>query len=297
MDRSSLAQLSVFETVARHGSFRAAARDLAIAPSAVSHAVSALEARLGVRLLARTTRSVSPTEEGRRLLDRLGPALAEIDGALEAAVESGDRPAGNLRLTVPRTAARLALAPRLGGFAIAYPDITLEVVTEDRFTDMVAGGFDAGVRLGESLQNDMIAVPIGPPLRGAVVASPLYLERVKSVPQHPGDLRQHACIGFRFSSGVLYRWELEKDGEAIDITPKGPLVLGEDELVVQAAIDGAGIAFVFEDYAAQAIAEGRLVRLLEDWCPSFDGFRVYYPSRRLMRPALRAFIGFFRWKP
>lgn len=297
MDRSSLAQLSVFETVARHGSFRAAARDLAIAPSAVSHAVSSLEARLGVRLLARTTRSVSPTEEGRRLLDRLGPALAEIDGALEAAVESGDRPAGNLRLTVPRTAARLALAPRLGSFAIAYPDITLEVVTEDRFTDMVAGGFDAGVRLGESLQNDMIAVPIGPPLRSAVVASPLYLERVKSVPQHPGDLRQHACIGFRFSSGVLYRWELEKDGEAIDITPRGPLVLGEDELVVQAAIDGAGIAFVFEDYAAQAIAEGRLVRLLEDWCPSFDGFRVYYPSRRLMRPALRAFIGFFRWKP
>lgn len=297
MDRSSLAQLSVFETVARHGSFRAAARDLAIAPSAVSHAVSALEARLGVRLLARTTRSVSPTEEGRRLLDRLGPALAEIDGALEAAVESGDKPAGNLRLTVPRTAARLALAPRLGRFAIAYPDITLEVVTEDRFTDMVAGGFDAGVRLGESLQNDMIAVPIGPPLRGAVVASPLYLERVKSVPQHPGDLRQHACIGFRFSSGVLYRWELEKDGETIDITPKGPLVLGEDELVVQAAVDGAGIAFVFEGYAEEALADGRLVRLIEDWCPPFDGFYVYYPSRRLMRPALRAFIGFFRWRP
>jgi len=295
MNRSHLSHLAVFAAVARHGSFRAAARDLGIAPSAVSHAVSGLEARLGVRLLARTTRSVAPTEEGAALLERLRPALSEIDLALEQAVEARDRPAGNLRLTVPRTGAQLALAPRLGRFAVAYPDITLELVIEDRFTDMVEGGFDAGVRLGESLQRDMIAVPIGPRLRGAVVAAPSYFEG-RSKPAHPRELMRHRCIRFRFSSGVLYRWEFGKGGEEIEMAVKGPLVLGEDRLIVDAAIDGAGIAFVFEDYVRAAIEDGRLVRVLEDWCPAFDGFFVYHPSRRQMRPALRAFVDFFRWR-
>lgn len=295
MSRHELSHLPVFAAVARNGSFRAAARELGIAPSAVSHAVSALEARLGVRLLARTTRSVALTEEGAVLLERLRPALSEIDLALTQAVEARDRPAGNLRLNVPRTAAELALAPRLGAFAAAYPDIRLEIVNEDRFTDVVEGGFDAGVRLGESLQRDMIAVRIGPQLRSAVVAAPSYIES-RALPRHPRDLAGHRCIRFRFSSGAIYRWEFEKAGEEVVMDVDGPLILGEDRGIVQAALDGAGIAFLFEDYVRQPLAEGRLVRMLEDWCPPFDGFFVYYPSRKQMRPALRAFVDFFRWR-
>ncbi|RUV74978.1 MAG: LysR family transcriptional regulator [Mesorhizobium sp.] len=293
MNRTHLSQLAVLATVAQCGSFRGAARELAIAPSAVSHAVSSLEARLGVRLLARSTRSVAPTEEGAQLLERLRPALSEIDLALESAVEARDRPAGNLRLTVPRTAAHLALTPRLGAFASAYPDIVLEIVIEDRFTDVVEGGFDAGVRLGESLQRDMIAVRIGPNLRGAVVGAPSYFATMPR-PRHPHDLAGHRCIRFRFSSGILYRWEFEKDGEEIEFTVQGPLILDEDHLIANAAIDGAGLAFVFEDYVRNGIADGKLIRVLEDWCPPFDGFFVYYPSRRQMRPSLRAFVDFFK---
>ncbi len=294
MDRSQLSHLVILSAVARNGGFRGAAKELGIAPSAISHAVSSLEAQLGVRLLARTTRSVAPTEEGAALLERLRPALAEIDLALEQVVEARDRPAGNLRLTVPRTAAYLALTPRLGAFAAAYPDITLEIVIDDRFVDVVEGGFDAGVRLGESLQGDMIAVRIGPRLRAAVVAAPSYLE-TRRKPSHPRDLAAHNCIRFRFSSGVLYRWEFEKNGEEIELAVQGSLILAEDTLISRAVLDGAGIGFVFEDYVREPIADGRLVRLLEDWCPWFDGFFVYYPSRRQMRPALRAFVDFFRW--
>ena len=293
MNRAHLSQLAVLATVAQCGSFRGAARELAIAPSAVSHAVASLEARLGVRLLSRSTRSVAPTEEGAQLLERLRPALSEIDLAMETAIEARDRPAGNLRLTVPRTAAQLTLAPRLGAFAQAFPDIVLEIVVEDRVTDVVEGGFDAGIRLGESLQRDMIAVRIGASIRGAVVAAPSYFETMPR-PVHPRDLARHRCVRFRFSSGVMYRWEFEKDGEELEIDVEGPLIVGEDRLNVEAAINGAGIAFVFEGYASDAIADGRLVRVLEDWCPPFDGFFVYYPSRRQMRPALRAFVDFFK---
>ncbi|TIT93961.1 MAG: LysR family transcriptional regulator [Mesorhizobium sp.] len=293
MNRTNLSQLAVLATVAQCASFRGAARELGIAPSAVSHAVSSLEARLGVRLLARSTRSVAPTEEGAQLLERLRPALSEIDLALETAVEARDRPAGNLRLTVPRTAAHLTLTPRLGAFAVAYPDIVLEIVIEDRFTDVVEGGFDAGVRLGESLQRDMIAVRIGPDLRGAVVGAPSYFA-TSPKPSHPRELADHRCIRFRFSSGILYRWEFEKDGEEIEIAAQGPLILDEDHLIAQAAVGGAGLAFVFEDYVRTPLATGRLIRVLDDWCPSFDGFFVYYPSRRQMRPALRAFVHFFK---
>lgn len=293
MKRTYLSQLAVLATVAQCGSFRGAAKELAIAPSAVSHAVSSLEARLGVRLLARSTRSVAPTEEGAQLLERLRPALSEIDLALESAIEARDRPAGNLRLTVPRTAAHLALTPRLGAFAAAYPDIVLEIVIDDRFTDVVEGGFDAGVRLGESLQRDMIAVRIGPNLRGAVVGTPSYFE-TRPKPQHPRDLAAHRCIRFRFSSGIIYRWEFEKNGEEIEIPVQGPLILDEDHLIANAAVDDAGLAFVFEDYVRDPLAAGKLVRVLEDWCPPFDGFFVYYPSRRQMRPALRAFVDFFK---
>lgn len=295
MNRNRLSHLAVLSAVARNGSFRGAAQELGIAPSAVSHAVSSLEARLGVRLLARTTRSVAPTEEGAALLERLRPALAEIDLALEQTVEARDRPAGNLRLTVPRTAAHLALTPRLGAFAAAYPDIMLEIVIEDRFIDVVEGGFDAGIRLGESLQRDMIAVRIGPKLRAAVVAAPSYFE-ARQKPLHPRDLAGHRCIRFRFSSGVLYRWEFEKNGEEIELAVDGPLILAEDTLITRAVIEGAGIGFVFEDYVREPLTDDRLVRVLEDWCPWFEGFFIYYPSRRQMRPALRAFVDFFRWR-
>ncbi|BAB51567.1 LysR family transcriptional regulator [Mesorhizobium erdmanii] len=293
MNRAHLSQLAVLATVAQCGSFRGAARELAIAPSAVSHAVSSLEARLGVRLLARSTRSVAPTEEGAQLLERLRPALSEIDLALETALEARDRPAGNLRLSVPRTAAHLVLTPRLGAFAKAYPDIVLEILIEDRFTDVVEGGFDAGVRLGESLQRDMIAVRIGPDMRGAVVGAPSYFAAMPR-PHHPRDLADHRCIRFRFSSGILYRWEFAKGGEEIEIAAQGPLILDEDHLIAQAAIDGTGLAFVFEPYVRAPLADGRLIRVLEDWCPPFEGFFVYYPSRRQMRPALRAFVDFFK---
>lgn len=293
MNRVHLPHLAVLAAVVRNGGFRGAARELGIAPSAVSHAVALLEARLGVRLLARSTRSVAATEAGARLLERLLPALSEIDLALDAAVSARDEPAGRLRLTVPRTAAHIVLAPRLAAFAEAYPEIELDLVIDDRFADVVEGGFDAGIRLGESLQQDMIAVRIGPAMRGAAVASPAYFAG-RPRPLVPQDLHAHRCIRFRFASGVLYRWEFEKDGQALELELDGPLVLGEDLLILRAALDGAGIAFLFEDYVREAVAQGRLVRVLEDWCPSFDGFHLYYPSRLHMRPALRAFIDFFR---
>lgn len=293
MSRQHLPQLVVLAAVARHGGFRGAARELGIAPSAVSHAVSALESSLGVRLLARTTRSVAATEAGALLLQRLRPALSEIDRALEAAISLREVPAGNLRLTVPLTAAYLVLGGKLGAFAAAFPEIVLDVVIEDRFSDLVAGGFDAGIRLGESLQRDMIAVRIGQPIRLAVVAAPSYFAR-HPIPVVPQDLAGHACIRFRFSSGVIYRWEFEKDGVVVEQQVTGPLILGLDHSIVQAAVDGAGIACIFEDYAREALADSRLQRVLEDWCPPFDGFHLYYPSRRQMRPALRAFVDFFR---
>ncbi|KSV86715.1 transcriptional regulator [Sinorhizobium sp. GL28] len=279
--------------VAANGSFRGAARELGVAPSAVSHAVGSLEASLGIRLLARTTRSVAPTEEGRRLLERLAPALEEIAHALEAAADARERPAGNLRITAPRFAADLILAPRLGTFLNLYPEIVLEIANEDGFTDIVEEGFDAGIRLGESLEADMIAVKVGPELESAVVASPDYFER-HGRPQHPRDLAEHRCIRRRFSNGTLYRWEFEKGGEELTVSVEGPLILGEDRPIIKAAMGGAGLAYLFLSRVETAIAEGRLERVMEDWCAPYAGPYLYYPSRRQMRPALRAFIDFFR---
>ncbi|NRP72041.1 HTH-type transcriptional regulator PgrR [Ensifer psoraleae] len=293
MNRTQLSQLAVLSAVAAHGSFRAAAKELDVAPSAVSHAVASLEASLGVRLLSRTTRSVAPTEEGRRLLERLRPALEEIAHALEAAAEARERPAGNLRITAPRFAADLILAPRLGAFLDRYPDIVLEIANEDGFTDIVEEGYDAGIRLGESLEADMIAVRVGPDLTSAVVAAPSYFER-HGRPAHPRELAGHRCIRRRFSNGTLYRWEFEKEGEEITVSVAGPLILGEDRPIIKAALGGAGLAYLFESRVSEEIAVGRLERVLEDWCAPYAGPYLYYPSRRQMRPALRAFIDFFR---
>ncbi|KAB2672983.1 LysR family transcriptional regulator [Ochrobactrum sp. LMG 5442] len=293
MNRSQLSQLAVLAAVAAHGSFRGAARELAIAPSAVSHAVATLEDGLGVRLLARTTRSVAPTEAGRRLLERLAPALAEIDQALGAALETKDRPAGILRISAPLVATQLMLAPRLGEFARLYPDITLDLRIDNAFTDIVAAGFDAGVRLGENLEADMIAVRLGGPQRGAVVGSPAYFE-ARPAPSHPRDLARHRCLRQRFPGGRLYRWEFEKNGQIVEIGVEGPLIANDNGILLEAALAGAGLVWLFEDYTRDFLPEGRLVRVLEDWCAPFEGFHLYYPSRRQMRPALRAFIDFYR---
>lgn len=294
MNRTQLSQLAVLAAVARHGSFRQAAAELAIAPSAVSHAVASLEQSVGVRLMARTTRSAAPTEEGRRLLDVLGPALSEIEAAMGALSDVRLKPAGPLRITMPLLAAQDLVAPRLAAFVALYPEIELEIATDDRFQDIVERGFDAGFRLGEHLEADMIAVRVSGPWRGAVVGSPGYFD-THPKPLHPRDLAMHRCIRRRFSSGVIYRWEFEKDGRALSMDVDGGLILSDQGLMRQVAIDGAGLAFIFDARVDADIAEGRLIRVLEDWCPPFDGFSIYYPSRRQMRPALRAFIDFFRW--
>lgn len=285
--------MAVLAAVAAHRSFRAAAKELAIAPSAVSHAISSLEASLGVRLLARTTRSVAPTEEGQRLLERLRPALDEIGIALEAAIDARDRPAGNLRITAPRFASDILLGPRIGDFLNAYPDITLEIANEDGFIDIVDQGYDAGIRMEESLDADMIAVRISPEMRTVIAASPGYFAK-HPIPVHPRDLVAHRCIKRRFSNGSIYRWEFDKDGESLVVSVDGPLIVGEDRLALLAALNGAGLAYLFNIRVEDEVAGGRLVRVLEDWCQPYPGPFLYYPSRRQLRPALRAFIDFFK---
>lgn len=295
MNRAQLSQLAVLAIVAETASFRKAAAELGIAPSAVSHAVSALEESLGIRLLARTTRSVSPTQEGRQLLATLTPALAEIGAALDTLSETRSRPAGTLRITLPRLAAEHLIAPRLGEFSLLYPDIALELVANDSFEDIVEQGFDAGLRLGEHLEADMVAVKASGMWRGAIVAAPRYFERYP-VPTQPSDLMAHRCIRRRFASGRIYRWELEKDGKAVVVDVAGTLTLPDDRAILAACLDGAGLAFVFETRIQDELADRRLIRVMEDWCEPFDGFYIYYPTRRQMRPALRAFVDFFRHK-
>ena len=293
MKRSQLSQLAVFATVADHGSFRAAAKELAIAPSAVSQAVAQLEADLGITLLSRTTRSVHLTEAGQRLLAELSPALGGINAALLAVQDMRARPAGTVRISTPRSAAHLFLAPKFQAFGEAFPDVVLDIHIEDQFVDIVAAGFDAGIRLGESLEKDMIAVPLGQALRSPVVGSPAYLER-HGTPLHPQDLMTHRCILKRFSSGSLYHWEFEKQGHRLDVKLSGPLILDDNHLLLQAALDGAGLVSLLEPYVAEYIQNGALTEVLPDWTQQFPGMYIYYPNRRNMRPALRAFIDFFK---
>lgn len=295
MNRTQLSQLAVLAAVAEHRSFRKAAAELKIAPSAVSHAVSALEESLGLRLLQRTTRSVSPTEEGRMVIERLTPALSEIAATLQSLAERRDLPVGPLRLTMPMLAAEDVIMPRLAQFLTLYPQIEFDLRTDDRFEDIVENRFDAGLRLGEHLEADMVAVRASGPWRGVIVGSPSYLEK-HPAPRSPRDLINHHCIRRRFSSGAIYRWELEKDGKPVIVDVNGPLILSSQHLMRQAAIDGLGLAFLFDRHVEDDVREGRLVPVLEEWCPPFDGFYIYYPSRRQMRPSLRAFVDFFRWR-
>ena len=282
--------------VARAGGFREAARANGGSASRFSEAVGRLEARLGVRLLNRTTRSVAPTEAGSRLLDRLAPALSEIERALDVVNGFRDLPTGTLRLNVPVSAARLVLPGIVPPFLAAYPDIRLEVVAEDSFVDMLAAGCDAGIRYDERLEQDMIAIPIGPRAqRFATAAAPAYLDR-RGRPRHPRELLGHACLLGRFASGALTSpWEFERDGQLVRVEPQGPLIVrvgGATDLAVAAAVAGSGVIQLFEDWLRPHLDSGTLEPVLEPWWQSFSGPFLYYPGRRYLPAPLRAFIDF-----
>jgi DNA-binding transcriptional LysR family regulator len=288
--RDELSVLSAFLAVAEERSFTRAARRLGVSASALSHAMRGLEERIGVRLLARTTRSVAPTDAGEQLIERLRPALGDVTSALDELSHLRDRPAGRLRLVVSPLAARMVLAPKLAQFAREFPDVLLDVTTsrEHRF-DLVAERFDAGIHLGEFIQRDMIAVRVSADQRAAIVGAPRYFESHPK-PVAPRDLTAHRCINFRQGSEGLYRWEFEKNGQSLAVAVDGPLIADEVELIVRAAVDGTGVAFMFEQHVAPLLASGALVRVLEDWCPPFAGYFLYYPSRRQQPAALSALI-------
>jgi DNA-binding transcriptional LysR family regulator len=292
-----LSDLTAFVAVARAKGFRDGARLAGVSASGLSEAVRRLEGRLGVRLLHRTTRSVVPTEVGERLLARLGPALTEVEAALDVVNGFRDRPAGTLRLNVPLSAARLILPSIVPRFLDAYPDIRLEIVADENFVDVLAAGCDAGIRYDERLEQDMIAVPIGPRVqRFATAASPAYLAR-RGRPAHPRELLDHACLLGRFPSGSMPPWEFEREGEVVRIEPSGPLLVqlgGAVDLVVEAAIAGTGVIHLFEEWLRPHLERGALEPILEPWWRPFSGPFLYYPGRRLVPAPLRAFIDFIR---
>ncbi|ODT14549.1 MAG: LysR family transcriptional regulator [Mesorhizobium sp. SCN 65-12] len=299
---TDLGDLSAFVAVARAGGFREAARTMGVSASSLSETVRRLEGALGVRLLNRTTRSVAPTGAGARLLERLAPALGEVEAALDLVEDFGGRPAGTLRLNVPVAAARLVLPRLVPAFLEAYPEIRLEITAEDSFVDLLAAGCDAGIRYDERLEQDMIAVPIGPRRqRFASAASRAYLDR-HGRPGHPRDLLGHACLRGRFSSGAMTAWEFERDGEVVKVDPMGPLLVSTgtaSDLAVQAAIAGTGIVSLFEDWLRPYFDSGALEPVLEPWWQLFSGPFLYYPGRRLMPAPLRAFVDFAsarRWE-
>ncbi len=295
-----LSDLNAFLAVARAKGFRDGARASGGSASGLSEAVRRLETQLGVRLLHRTTRSVVPTEAGQRLLERLGPALNEVEAALDVVNAFRTRPAGTLRLNVPVSAARLVLPAIVPAFLAAYPEIQLEVIAEDSFVDVLAAGCDAGIRYDERLEKDMIAVPIGPRVqRFAAAASPTYLDR-HGRPQHPRDLLSHACLRGRFASGAMTAWEFERDGEVVRVDPSGPLLVqvgAATDLAVEAAIGGTGIISLFEDWLRPHLDSGALEPVLEPWWQRFSGPFLYYPGRRLLPAPLRAFVDFIKSRP
>ena len=294
---ADVADLNAFLIVARARSFRGGARASGGSASGLSEAVRRLEGQLGVRLLHRTTRSVVPTEAGARLLERLGPALAEVAAALDVVNGYRDRPAGTLRLNVPVSAARLVLPAIVPAFLTAYPDIKLDVIAEDGFVDVLAAGCDAGIRYDERLEQDMIAVPIGPRVqRFAAAASPGYLAQ-HGRPEHPSDLLAHACLRGQFASGTMIVWEFERDGEVVRVEPSGPLLVrvgAATDLAVDAAIAGTGVIQLFEGWLRPHMDSGALEPVLEAWWPRFSGPYLYYSGRRLLPAPLRAFIDFIK---
>jgi len=296
MRREELIDLNAFLTVAEEQSFTRAAAKLGTSQSALSHTIRRLETRLGVRLLTRTTRSVARTDAGERLLGALRPALESIGAELASLSELREKPAGTIRITTGEHAANSVLWPTLEKLLPHYPDIHVELSIDSGLTDIVTERFDAGVRLGEALAKDMIAVRIGPDLRMAVVGSPGYL-RTRQIPRAPQDLGEHRCINLRMlSAGGLYAWELEKHGRAVRVRVEGQLAFDSVGMIVRAAAAGFGLGFVMEDQVSAHLSEGRLVRVLEDWCPPFSGYHLYYPSRRQPSAAFALLVEALRYR-
>src|SRR6185312_2709397 len=286
MDREDWGSLAAFAVVAEERSFTRAAARLGVSPSALSHTIRRLEEKLGVQLLARSTRSVSTTQAGERLVARLDPAIAEISSAVDQLGELAGRLSGHIRISAPGEAARRVIAPALPRFVEAHPDIVVEVLIEQAFTNIVERRLDAGIRLGESLEKDVVAVPVSGPLRMAVIASPAYVKR-HGIPRTPRDLRSHRCINLRLpAAGTIYKWEFERGAEKMEVAVDGPLIFDAGGMIVDAALVGLGIGYVLEDRAREHFKSGALVRLLQDWCPPFPGFHLYYPGRRQLSPAL-----------
>jgi DNA-binding transcriptional LysR family regulator len=286
--KNELGELAAFAIVAEERSFTRAAQRLGVSQSALSHTMRGLEKRLGLQLLARTTRSVSPTAAGHVLLEELAPALQRIEQSVSEAKKRRDRPAGRIRLIISRTALQMILMPKLAGFTKAFPEIVLEITQSNDPVDLVAGGYDAGVQIGEFIQRDMIAVPVSKELRLAVVGSPEYFQTHQR-PRTPQDLKDHACIGFRFSTGV-YRWEFEKGRKTLTVNPQGPVSFDDPDLVIQAVLQGIGLGTSLEETLWDLIETGRLIQVLREWCPTFPGYFLYYPSRRNQTAALAALV-------
>lgn len=296
MKREDMSGLAMFVAVADEGSFTRAAAKLGISQSALSHALRRLEARLGLRLLTRTTRNVAATEAGERLLETVRPAFEDINMKLASLTELRERPAGNLRISTSTHAARTVLWPVVSRIMTENPDISIELNVDAGFADIVAGRFDAGIRLGESVEKDMIAVRVGPRLRMAAFGAPSYFAE-HGVPTTPQDLAQHKCINLRFvSSGGLYAWEFEKAERELRIKVEGQFVSNDVDLIVDAAVAGHGIAFLIEDALDGHLADGSLVRILDDWSEPFDGYYLYYPSRRQPSPAFTLLLDSLRYK-
>jgi DNA-binding transcriptional LysR family regulator len=289
MRATDLAELSAFEAVARHRSFRKAGEERGVTASAISHAVSNLEERIGIRLLNRTTRSVSLTDAGGRLLADLQPAFDSVGAALDDLNQFRDTPFGKVRLNVPNSIAPFVIGPILGPLSVANPNLEVEVVATDRLVDIAQEGFDAGIRLGESLRDGMVAVRINPRLRLIVVGSPDYFE-ARPIPKTPHDLKDHVGIQNTFPNGNRFAWEFRKGDDAVDYWPTGPIALDDHELIVQAAQAGVGLGYVWAQRAQVALADGSLVQCLDDWCQPEDWLYLYYPSRRNMSAGLRAVI-------
>lgn len=294
MIKTDLNILGALLIAAQERSFTKAAKRLGVSPSAVSHAIRGLEENLGVRLLSRTTRNVAPTEAGQDLLLRLRPAFTDIEGALDKLSGLRDKPVGRVRLVTPRLAAMTVLAPLLKKFTRDYPDIVLDVTTDESPMDIVAGGFDAGIHFGEYIQKDMIAVRVSGDQRAAIVGSPAYFKS-NPKPKTPRDLPNHRCVNYRHgAAGEVYRWEFEKGKKELSVAVNGPLIVDDVELLVRAAVDGLGLAFMSEELATEHLAQGRLIRVLDDWCQPFPGFFLYYPSRKQQPAALAALIATLR---
>lgn len=293
MKRITPSELTTFLAIANHRSFSRAAVALGVSASALSHAMRGIEERLDLRLFNRTTRSVALTEAGQRLYARIGPAFRDIEEAIDELDVLRGKPSGTLRINAGRAAVQLVLLPVVTRFLHAYPEVRVELAINDGLIDMVSEGFDAGVRFGETIAADMIATALGPRLRSAIVASPAFFE-LHAKPLHPQDLRRLPCVRLRFPSGVYYTWEFERGGMELKIAVDGPLAIGDMQLTLEAALDGVGLAYVFEGMAQTYLDQGRLVRVLEDWCPYYPGLFLYYPSHRQVPAALKAFVEFAR---